>query len=99
MITEQAAPTRKDIADALSMRDEETLLMDNFDEAFIGYTTRINEPDVAVYDYDKMVETLMFRYSMSAEEAEEYIEYNCQGAWVGEQTPYIVRGLSHLGIA
>jgi hypothetical protein len=94
-----AMPDRPAIQKALEDADMNLLLMDGFDEAFIGFTTRINEPDVAVYDYDKMVETLMFRDSMSAEEAEEYIEYNCQGAWVGEQTPYIVRGLSHLGIA
>jgi hypothetical protein len=33
---------------------------------------------------------------MSPEEAEEYIEFNCIGAWVGEQTPIIVRGLGVL---
>ena len=72
------------------------LLMDGFEDAFIGYTTRMNQPDCAVYDYDKMIEVLVKRDSMTEQEAEEYIEYNCQGAWVGEQTPYIVRGLRHL---
>ncbi len=91
-------PDRPAIQKALEDADMNLLLMDGFEEAFIGFTTRINEPYVAVYDYDKMMQTLMFRDSMSAEEAEEYIEYNCQGAWVGEQTPYIVRGLSQLGI-
>lgn len=91
-------PTRPDIHKALEDAGMTLLLMDGFEDAFIGYTTRINEPNTAVYDYGKMVQTLMFRDSMSAEEAEEYIEYNCQGAWVGEQTPHIVRGLSELGI-
>jgi len=91
--------TRTDIDTALRDADMSLLLMDGFDDAFIGYTTRMNQPDCAVYDYDKMVKTLMFRDSMTADEAEEYIEYNCQGAWVGEQTPYIVRGLRYLDLA
>lgn len=69
------------------------LLMDGFDEAFIGYTTRMNQPDCAVYDYTKMMNVLIFRDGMSPDEAQEYIEYNCMGAWVGEQTPYIVHKL------
>ena len=51
MTTEPTVPTRKDIANALSMRDEETLLMYNFDEAFVGFSQRINEPLLAVYSY------------------------------------------------
>ena len=30
---------------------------------------------------------------MSFEEAEEYIDYNCIGAWIGDQTPIIVMPL------
>jgi len=78
----------------LADRDMTLLLMDGFDEAFIGWTTRINEPDCAVYDYDAMVRICMWRDGMSDDEAVEYIEYNCIGAWVGEQTPYILRKLN-----
>lgn len=91
MTTEPTVPTRKDIADALSMRDEETLLMDNFDEAFIGFSQRINEPLLAVYSYEKMVQVCVERDGMTYDEATEYIEYNCIGAWVGERTPIIVQ--------
>ena len=31
---------------------------------------------------------------MTDEEAEEYIEFNCIGAWIGEQTPIIVKPLA-----
>jgi hypothetical protein len=37
-----------------------------------------------------MMEVCMVRDGMDEEEAEEYISYNCIGAWVGEQTPIIV---------
>lgn len=69
---------------------ESTLLMDGFDEACIGFSQRINEPMLAVYSYQKMVDTLIERDGMDYEEATEYIDYNCLGAWIGKQTPLIV---------
>ena len=69
---------------------ESALLMDGFDEACIGFSKRINEPILAVYSYLKMVDTLIERDGMDYEEATEYIDYNCLGAWIGEQTPIIV---------
>ena len=35
-------------------------------------------------------DTLIERDGMDYEEATEYIDYNCLGAWIGEQTPIIV---------
>jgi hypothetical protein len=64
--------------------------MDGFDDAIIGYSQRINDPILAVYSWDLMVKVLMERDGMSDEEAMEYIDFNCLGAWVGEQTPIIV---------
>lgn len=81
--------TRQQISDMFEDMDETVLLMDGFDEAFIGHSQRINEPVLAVYSRAKMVEVLM-RDGMSDDEAEEYIDYNCVGAWVGERTPIIV---------
>jgi hypothetical protein len=83
--------TRDDIDAYLAERGETVLLMDGFDEALIGFSQRINEPLLAVYSYNVMVDVCVFRDGMSYEEAEEYIEYNCIGAWVGEQTPIIVQ--------
>ena len=69
---------------------EDVLLMDGFDDAIIGYSQRINDPILAVYSWDLMIKVLMERDGMSDEEAMEYIDFNCLGAWVGEQTPIIV---------
>jgi hypothetical protein len=66
------------------------LLMDGFDEAFLGYSQRINEPEIAIYSYQKMIDTLIERDQMDYDEAVEYIDYNCLGAWVGKRTPIIV---------
>jgi hypothetical protein len=81
---------RKQINDFFIERDENVLLMDGFDEAFIGYSQRINEPVLAVYSWEKMVDVCIKRDGMTYDEATEYIEYNCTGAWVGERTPIIV---------
>jgi len=85
------ALTREMISEAFIEMDEaEVLLMDGFDEAFIGHSQRINEPRLAVYSWELMMRVCMERDSMTEEEADEYISYNCIGAWVGERTPIIV---------
>ena len=81
---------RKQINEHLESMGENALLMDGFDEALIGFSQRINEPLLAVYSWEKMMDVCIKRDGMDDEEAEEYISYNCIGAWVGEQTPIIV---------
>jgi hypothetical protein len=84
---------RDDISNGFEGMGETVLLMDGFEEAFIGYSQRINEPVLAVYSWEKMVDICMTRDGMTDVEAMEYIDYNCLGAWVGEQTPIIVMPL------
>jgi hypothetical protein len=40
-----------------------------------------------------MVDVLVSRDGMELDEAIEFIDYNCLGAWVGELTPIIVMPL------
>lgn len=82
--------TRDDIEALLEDMGESTLLMDGFDGAFIGFSRRLNEPYLAVYDYDKMLAICVERDGMNEEDAMEYVDFNCVGAWVGELTPIIV---------
>jgi hypothetical protein len=37
-----------------------------------------------------MIQVLVERDEMDVIEAEEYISYNCAGAWMGELTPVIL---------
>jgi hypothetical protein len=87
------APTRSSIQEYLESRGETVLLCDGFDEAFIGLSQRINEPLLAVYSYDKMVDVLTERDGMDYEDAVEYLDFNVLGAWVGEQTPIVVTSM------
>ena len=66
------------------------LKWDGFDNAIIGVGGRCNTDPMIVYDYDKMVKVLVTRDDMSYEEAEEYIDFNIVGAWIGDTTPIIV---------
>lgn len=64
--------------------DENVLLADGFEEAFLGIGWQFRTP-VAVYDKSLCIKKLM--KDMTREEAEEYFDFNVQGAYVGEQTP------------
>lgn len=72
---------------------ESVLLADGFDEAMIGVSQRMNEPLLAVYSYDKMVDVLIERDGLDWDEATEYLDFNVIGAWVGEKTPIIVTSI------
>ena len=70
---------------------EDTIVFENPDyaDAFVGVTM----DDVAVYDYEKMVESLMKQDNIDYFEAAEFIDYNTVGAYFGEKTPIIIRKL------
>lgn len=72
--------------------DDRPLLADGFEEALIGFATpwQNQHKKVAVYNRSKCIEILMDRDGMSDTDAEEFFEFNTEGAYVGEQTPIFV---------
>lgn len=66
--------------------DEEVLLADGFEDAFVGVARQFNKP-MAIYDRRLCIEILMNRDGMSEDEAEEFFSFNVEGAWVGDNTP------------
>lgn len=66
------------------------LKADGFDEAVLGVGRRCSQPNLLVYDYHKCCEILVKRDKMTYEEAEEFMEFNVVGAWVGDTTPIFV---------
>jgi|DEB0MinimDraft_3_1074331.scaffolds.fasta_scaffold128169_2 hypothetical protein len=63
---------------------------DGFDDAIAGTITPFGGQETLCYRYRNMVDILVSRDGMTEEEAEEYVEYNILGAWVGETTPLIL---------
>lgn len=65
--------------------DDELLMADGLDDCLIG-VARIFNKRIAVYDTSKVL-AMLEAQGMTAEEAEEYFEFNIVGAFVGENTP------------
>lgn len=59
------------------------LIVDGYDEAVIGRTTR----GLFVYDVSKIISIMMEKDEMSEEDAIDYFYYNIDGAYMGEETP------------
>lgn len=85
--------TRQEIDEAAQLLGEGILLFDGLDEAFIGFAQRINNPTLAVYSLDKIIDLLVSRDGMSYDEAVEFAEFNICGTYIGEQTPIIVMNI------
>ena len=71
----------------------EALYMDGYDDAIIGVARRCGQPDLVTYSYRQMIEVMMKRDKCEQEDAIEWIEFNCVGAWMGLHTPVIVEDL------
>jgi hypothetical protein len=82
------AVTREECVEFLSAND--LIFWDDCDAALIGVGSRCAEPDVTVYDYGLLVDCFVSQ-GMTEEEAVEWVSYNIEGAWVGPQTPIILR--------
>tara|TARA_R100001224_G_scaffold35360_1_gene19957 strand:- start:15434 stop:15688 length:255 start_codon:yes stop_codon:yes gene_type:complete len=70
------------------------ITIDGFDKAIMGrsciWERTGHREDRVVYSGEKIVEILVERDGMTSDEALEYIEFNIEGAYVGEQTPAVV---------
>jgi len=79
---------REEIEEWLQDENEEALFMNDFDDAIIGVVRKHTKATLVCYSYDKMVEVLM--RDMGYEEAVEYISYNIECAYLGENQPVIL---------
>lgn len=81
------------IREHLANIHDDLLLLDGLDDAIIGTSQRINEPVLAVYSWEKIINILVERDDMDFEDAVEFVDFNILGAWVGENTPIVVMPL------
>jgi hypothetical protein len=71
--------------------DDELLFADGFDGALLDVAQRCGEPSIVASDRSKCIELLVLEGKVE-EEAEEYFQFNIEGAWVGKRTPaYLAR--------
>lgn len=69
---------------------EQLKLPDSFDTALIGTAHRVGQGLLLVYSVDGILDVLE-RQGMSPEEAQEWFDYNIEGAYLGPGTPIYVR--------
>lgn len=69
---------------------EGCIAWDGFDSCAIGLAERCGSGPLVIYDFDAMVQLRVDRDGLSLDDAAEYIEFNIIGAYVGENTPYIM---------
>jgi hypothetical protein len=73
----------------------EALIPDGLEAAIIGRTMHQpgrNNP-VYIVDYKKCIDILVGQ-GMAEDEADEYLQFNTVGAWVGEGTPIFMEELT-----
>jgi hypothetical protein len=77
----------------INARIKKMIKYDGLDEAICGQAciwrdqTRV---DVLVYDGMKIIDIFVDRDGMTPEEAEEFIEFNIEGGYIGEETPVVM---------
>jgi hypothetical protein len=72
------------------LNDDETILLaDGYEEAFVGIGRKFDATPFAVYDRSKCIKKLI-EDGLNMEEAEEFFQFNVEGAYVGENTPVFV---------
>lgn len=72
--------------EVMAEENDEALLADGFDDAFVGPARRCGQPTLAAYSTKKAL-ALLVAQGMSYEDAVEYFEFNVVGAWAGPNTP------------
>ena len=72
------------------MFEKETLKIDGFDDAIIGYGEQYGKQPLLVYSYSKICKILRERDDMTWEEADDFAQFNILNVWVGERTPMIL---------
>lgn len=69
--------------------DPELLFADGYDKAIIGVVTLLTGVKVVAYDIAGIINLLMSE-GMSEPDAEEFVQVNVLGAYVGPRTPVYV---------
>ncbi len=86
-MTQELSPIRAAIED---MDGTFLLLEPEMDVAIVGLVSGAGKQPVVCYDRDKVVEVLMSRDGMERDEAEEFFDFNIEGAYMGAATPMFI---------
>ena len=80
-----------------SGRKDATMTIDGCNQAIVGHFTRCGQPAVVVYDYSRLLRCFE-KQGMTFEEAQEWVSFNIEGAWVGAGTPAVMYRGNHAAV-
>jgi hypothetical protein len=83
------AAFRERISDLIDINPD-ALLADGLEDAYIGHTVNHHYNHVAVYDYEKCINILVERDGMDYDGADEFLQFNTLGAYVGPDGPLFI---------
>lgn len=66
------------------------ILWPDLASAIVGVVESNGHPVRVVYDHAKIIQIFMERDGMTAEDAEEFYQFNVHGAYHGTQTPVVL---------
>lgn len=93
---EASQKAKQDIQDYCNTYfDDSVILADGFELAFLGCGYSYSG-SYAIYHMGNSIDILMQRDGMSFDEAEEYIEFNVLGAFVGDRMPVFMYPMKEL---
>jgi hypothetical protein len=79
------------IREVMESLNENAFLADGLEKAILGYTVNRHHPHVVVYDAAKCVRAIARQLGTSPDDADEFLEFNTYGAFVGPNGPLFVR--------
>ena len=83
--------TRSMLTEELEQELDGALILPGHDSALVGVGSRCGMENVAIYDLDLLQASFMEQNDWTEEEAQEWIDFNVLGAYLGERTPLFMR--------
>ena len=81
---------REWVTEIVMDENEDAIFFDGFDDAIIGVGAKANADPVIVYDEQKIIANLMAG-GLDYDDALDHYYFNIKGAYIGENTPIILR--------
>lgn len=89
MIMKKKSDKQK-LKEFLKMFDDDIVMINGHENAFLGITNLNKVGYVAVYSTSQIIENIMRDDMMDYETAEEFVQYNIANSYVGEKTPILL---------
>jgi hypothetical protein len=85
-----AGMKQTEIVEMIAKSNPKARVLNGFDSAIVGFGRTAGGEMVVVYDWSRIL-SLLVRGGMTAEEADQFVEFNLETACAGPDAPVIAR--------